>query len=126
MQGAIAIRAASRRVGRAAGSGKNRHRRWTGSISAAAVPAVMQNAWYAADSPARCGGQGSLYRRRTALMASLIADTLSLTKIGRGPAFTALLASAGVWSQDSVARKNEIAKAFTQTATPSGRVSLIK
>src|SRR5260221_11167959 len=52
--------------------------------------------------------------------------TLSFTKIGLPPAFTALFASARMWPQGSMARKNEIEVAFTHTGIPSGNVSDMK
>jgi hypothetical protein len=52
--------------------------------------------------------------------------TLSFTKIALPPAFTALFASARMWSQGSMARKNEIEEAFTHIGIPSGNVSEMK
>src|SRR6266404_3741796 len=49
--------------------------------------------------------------------------TLSFTKIALPPAFTALFASARMWSQGSMVRKNETEEAFTHTGIPSGNVS---
>src|SRR6266446_9358981 len=61
-----------------------------------------------------------------ALIASLIAVTLSFTKTALPPVFTALLASARMWSQGSMARKNETEEAFTHTEIPSGNVRDMK
>jgi len=52
--------------------------------------------------------------------------TLSFTKIALPPAFTALFASARMWSQGSMARKNETEEAFTHIGIPSGNVSEMK
>src|SRR6266403_6255838 len=60
------------------------------------------------------------------IVASLIAVTLSFTKTALPPVFTALLASARMWSQGSMARKNETEEAFTHTEIPSGNVRDMK
>src|SRR5204862_3486360 len=52
--------------------------------------------------------------------------TLSFTKIALPPAFTALFASARMWSQGAKARKNETDEALTHTGIPSGNVSGMK
>jgi hypothetical protein len=60
------------------------------------------------------------------LIASLMVVTLSFTKIARPPAFMALFASVRMWSQVSMARKNETEEAFTHTGIPSGNVREMK
>src|SRR5947207_10381786 len=52
--------------------------------------------------------------------------TPSFTKIALPPVFTALFTSARMWSQGSMARKNETEEAFTHTGIPSGNVSGMK